>query len=243
VLDAIAAGRAAVAGGTPPDKELLEPIGKETVEAGPEEVWRLGHRDAPLDFTPRRLCGWQHRWDDILREYRTLYCADCQLTCLREVLADLRAEPKVVAELRELFGPETDALDGAAEVGAEFREARVLAPAVIERDGELSDLDKDAGLRNQLEVELHELLAAHGTDHLDIHEVRSREREVTQTVSRSLFERGYAGVQFGSNLDDQPCYALFEGRAELTVNGEPVQLAPELPELQQVCKEFSLKLV
>ena len=110
------------------------------------------------------------------------------------------------------------------EVGAEWRDAHVE-------------------LRAELERELAELLAAHDMDHLDIAQVRSRDRIVTQTVSRALFERDYAGVRFGSNLDDQPCYALFEGRAELEPNGEPVELEPELAVLQQVCDEFGLRLM
>jgi hypothetical protein len=55
--------------------------------------------------------------------------------------------------------------------------------------------------------------------------------------------RLHVGVRFGSNLDDQPCYALFEGRAELQANGDHVQLTPDLEPLQQVCQEFGLKLV
>ena len=39
-------------------------------------VWRLGHRGAPLEYVPRHLCGWRHRWDDPERKYRTLYCAE-----------------------------------------------------------------------------------------------------------------------------------------------------------------------
>ena len=68
-------------------------------------------------------------------------------------------------------------------------------------------------------------------DHLDISQVRSRDRIVTQAMSRALYERRYAGVRFGSNLDDRPCYALFEGRAELRRDGDPLELAPDLEPL------------
>ena len=98
-------------------------------------------------------------------------------------------------------------------------------------------------LRQELERKLATLLAEHELDHLDIAQVRSRDRIVTQTVSRMLYQSYYAGIRFGSNLDDQPCYALFEGRAELIANGEPLELTPELEPLKQVCVEFSLTLV
>ena len=53
---------------------------------------------------------------------------------------------------------------------------------------------------------------------------------------------GFAGVRFGSNLDDQPCYALFEGRAELAPDGRPLALTLQLRPLREVCREFGLTL-
>jgi hypothetical protein len=205
-------------------------------------VWRLGHRDDPLDYTPRRLCGWQHRWDDPEREYRTLYCAESDLTCLREVLADLRPNAKAIAELEELFGEDTPALAGVGEVAAEWRDAHLLCPALIVTAHEFCDLDAEVGMRHELERELAGLLVEHGMDHLDISQVRSRDRIVTQSVSRELYERYYAGVRFGSNLDDQPCYALFEGRADLLVDGDALELTPDLEPLRRVCDELGLRL-
>jgi hypothetical protein len=108
---------------------------------------------------------------------------------------------------------------------------------------EFCHLDGELELRTQLEHEFAELLVEHDMDHLDIAQVRSKDRVLTQTVSRALYERYYAGVRFGSDLDDQPCYALFEGRAELEANGEPLGLTTDLEPLQQVCAEFGLKLV
>jgi hypothetical protein len=203
----------------------------------------VGHRVGPLDYVPHHLCGWQHRWDDPRREYRTLYCAESALTCLREVLADLRPNAKAIAELKEMFGHDTRALDGVGEIAAEWRDAHRLCPALAVSAYEFCHLDADVDLRNDLEHELAELLTEHHMEHLDVAQVRSRDRIVTQTVSRELFERSYAGVRFGSNLDNQPCYALFEGRAELEPNGEALELTSELPLLQQVCEEFGLRLV
>lgn len=201
-------------------------------------MWRLGHRDAPLDYVPRHLCSWRHRWDDPEREYRTIYCAEAVLTCLREVLADLRPNAKAIAELKELFGEETPALRGVGEVAAEWRDAHLLCPALALSDHEFCDVDAEVELRNELAL----LLAIHDMDHLDISQVRSRDRIVTQTVGRTLYERDRAGVRFGSNLDDRPCYALFEGRAELAPNGDALELTPDLEPLRQVCDEFGLRM-
>lgn len=164
------------------------------------------------------------------------------MTCLREVLADFRPNAKAIAELKTLFGDDTPALRGVGEVPAAWRDAQLLCPALAVSEHEFCDLDADVELRNALEREFAPLLAEHHMDHLDIAQVRSRDRIVTQTVSRALYERNYAGVRFGSNLDDRPCYALFEGRAELEADGEPLELTPELEPLRQVCDEFGLTL-
>ena len=192
---------------------------------------------------PYELCSWQHRWDDPWREYRTLYCAEGALTCLREVLADLRPNAKAIAELTALFGDETRALEGVGDVSAQWRDAHQLCPALIVSDRPFCHVDADVELRNALERELAALLARHGMEHLDVAQVRSRDRIVTQTVSRALYKRNYAGVRFGSNLDDQPCYALFEGRAELEPDGRPHDLTTDLEPLRRVCEEFGLRLV
>ena len=158
------------------------------------------------------------------------------------MLADLRPNAKAIAELKELFGDDTPALRGVGEVAAEWREAHLLCPALAVSRHAFCDLDAEVELRNELEHELILLLVEHEMDHLDISQVRSRDRIVTQAMSRALYERRYAGVRFGSNLDDRPCYALFEGRAELQPDGEPLELAPDLEPLRQVCDEFGLRL-
>jgi hypothetical protein len=158
------------------------------------------------------------------------------------VLADLRPNAKAIAELRELFGDATPAVRDAGVVGRELLEAHLLCPARAVGDGDLCDIDADIQLRHGLEHAHAALLSAHEMDHLDISQVRSKDRIVTQTVSRSLFTRGYAGVAFGSNLDDARCIAIFEGRAALVPDGEPLELTPELPQLLQVCAEFDLRL-
>jgi hypothetical protein len=205
-------------------------------------VWRLGHRDGPLDFIPLELCSWQNRWDDPRRAYRTLYAARDAITCLREVLADLRPDTTMLAELRELFGRDAGLEAAAGTVPEEFRRERVLAPAAMVLDGELVDVDAP-GTRAGLEREHAAMLAEHGMRHLDVAEVRSRTRVVTQHIGRTLYEQGAAAIAFGSNLDDRPCYAVFEARGHLEPgDAAPLELTDDLPELVAVCDEYGLRL-
>ncbi|HEY6762854.1 MAG TPA: RES family NAD+ phosphorylase [Baekduia sp.] len=207
-------------------------------------VWRLGHRDAPLAFVPLEHCGWEGRWDDPRRAYRTLYAARDVATCLREVLADLRPDTAMLAELRELFGRDAGLEAAAGTVPREFRDQRVVAAAYARADdGELVDIDAPA-VRAELERDHAPLLAEHGMRHLDVSEIRSRTRVVSQRIGRVLYENGAAGIAFGSNLDDRPCYAVFEARGRLVRRGRarPLELTEDLPELVAVCAEYGLRL-
>jgi RES domain len=200
-------------------------------------VWRVGFAADPLAFTPSEHCSWTHRFDDPERRYRTLYCAEDRITCLRETLATFRPDAKAVTEYRRLFGKLPDAV---GSVPRGWLERHALAPGRIEiREGELASVD-DPTLRRQFERQHADLLVAHGMQHLDISEVRSRDRIVTRTLSRFVFERGAAGILYRSNLDDLPCVALFERRAALTADGEAEALADLPDELLRVSEEFGL---
>jgi RES domain len=203
-------------------------------------VWRLGWASTPFDFSPREYCSWQSRFDDVQRLYRSLYVARDKLTCLREVLADLRANTKALTDFQELFANEPFVIAG--QVSAEFRQKRVLAPATIRiLQGEFVDVD-NVDVRTELEQRHASLLHEHGMNHLNIGEIRSDTRVVTQTISRSLYDQGAAGIVFHSRLDDCPCVALFESRANLIPAGDLEPLTDDVPELLRVCDEYNLVL-
>lgn len=128
----------------------------------------------------------------------------------------------------------------AGRVTWEWRERNALVEAVIVSDGKLADLS-DVGLRTELETGHAELLAQHGMEHLDVSQVRSKTRIVTQKLGRSLYDREYVGVRFRSNLDDGECFALFEDRAMLdSMSREPELLTNDVPELLQAASDFEL---
>jgi hypothetical protein len=208
-------------------------------------VWRVGHAGSPLEFVPHEYCSWEHRFDDPEREYRTIYGAQYKVTALREVLADLRPDVKVRADFAQFQidqGVPVDELKvPASEVTTAWRRAHELAPARVIRDGPLIDMDQPATL-DQLATRHAGLLAEHGMRQLNISEIRSKNRPVTQAIGRDLYERGAAGLRFRSNLDDKPCVVLFEGRAQFAADGTATPLTEDLPELLLVCSEYNLVL-
>jgi len=180
-------------------------------------VWRVGYFASPCDFTPHHLCGWNHRFDDPRREYRTIYAADKKETCLREVLADLRPDKKAIADFKKLFGDD----DSVAGKMADIESGPVLA--------DLSD-------------RLARELAARKLKRLDIARLRSQDRALTRAASRLLHDDGHGGIDFHSRLDKVPCHAVFEGRARLDQEGAAIPLSGRPPEFLAVCAEYSLKL-
>jgi hypothetical protein len=86
------------------------------------------------------------------------------------------------------------------------------------------------------------MLDAFGFEHLDISELRSRERIITRTLSRWCFDRGAAGIIYRSNLDNNRCVALFEGRASVDEDGTIEPLTAKPTELLSTCEEFGLSL-
>jgi hypothetical protein len=163
------------------------------------------------------------------------------VTCLREVLADLRPDTQAIADFKRIFGP-TATIIPAGVVSAEFRVSHVLVTAaIVLEQGSICDIEDDA-LREAIKTEFAELLAAHGMRHFDLSEITSGTREVSQAVSRWLFEQEHAGIRFSSKLDNRTCYALFEGRAHLELEKEEHPLKDDFPELLQVCSDYSLVL-
>ena len=95
------------------------------------------------------------------------------------MLADLRPNTKMLAELAELMGESPELLQAAGVVEPSWQALRALQAARPVLDGELADVE-DLGLRGEFERRHASLLAAHGIEHLNISEIRSRSRTVTQ---------------------------------------------------------------
>ena len=132
-----------------------------------------------------------------------------------EVLAPLRPDLRTLAELAELFGAHSRAVRDAGMVArsdiADYELVRATARAL--EDGEFADLE-ELDLRHRLERSFPALLAEHGVAHLDIGELRSARRSLTQTLAGLLFDEGFAGVVFRSKLTNGRCLAAFVGRVE-----------------------------
>lgn len=206
-------------------------------------LWRVAHYSDPLGFTPRDRCSWGHRFDDVQRRHRTLYCATTQETALREVLADLRPNAEVIAKHLEVYGAEAASSLPKAAITEKWRQDNVLVPCALVYAGRLLNLT-DAHQRQEIETRHAQLLADHGMSHLDMHEVTTRRRAVTQTIATDAYDNlDVAAVVFASSRDGHACIALFEDRADLEGTGPPIVLTDPPPEsLVKLAADWKLGL-
>jgi hypothetical protein len=192
-------------------------------------LWRVGYYADPLGFTPRNLYEFGHRFDDIRRRFRTLYCAELPETCLREVLADFRPNLDALRRHAERYGPEATQDFAPEPVTAQWRVQHVLISVILRFGGPLIDLT-EVSVRQEVEDRHGELLLEHGLKHLDVREITTSRRVVTQTIAADLFDRGASAVRFPSRLDGNACVALFEERGVASPVGEPIALTDPPPE-------------
>src|SRR4029077_8737372 len=71
----------------------------------------------------------------------------------------------------------------------------------------------EAATRQEVEHRHAELLLDYGLRHLDLHEITTSRRPVTQTIAAELFDRGAAAIRFPSRLDGNACVGCSRGAA------------------------------
>lgn len=207
-------------------------------------VWRVGYAGDPLGFVPHDRSGFGHRFDDPQRRFRSLYAALLPETSLREVLADLRPNAAAMRRFVETFGEDAVHDVPAQRVTASWRRKNRLAPASIVIDhGCVLDLT-DPTERHAIELRHADLLQAHGLDHLDMPEITTRRRIVTQAIAADAYDDlDVAVIRFPSSRDGNPCYVLLETRARLESAGPSIPLTDPAPEaLVNVCAGWRLAL-
>lgn len=190
--------------------------------------WRVGYHGDPLGFVPSEICEWSHRFDDLRHRFRTVYVAELAETCLREVLADFRPKLSAIRRFQQEMGVEAAQELAAQPVTAAWRREHVLAPVRLRLGGPICDLT-DVPQRQRIEERHVDLLFEHDMRHLDLHEITTSRRVVTQAIAGNIYDGGAAAIRFPSCLDGNPCVAVFEGRGELDLASEVMPLTDPPP--------------
>lgn len=203
----------------------------------------MGQVAGPLDYPPAGYLPDPRsgRFDDPLKEYRTLYCARHQSVALRESLQEFKHSTETLSKLKSVYGASGIP---PAKLPDDWRATHVLAPARIRLapGAELVGYE-EPGLLRTLEEGFAEFLDSQNITSLDIPALRSKDRIVSQLFGRFLYSQGYTGIVFESGIPPGgACVALFEGRAWLEANGPERSLTESLPALRTVCRELGLLL-
>jgi hypothetical protein len=204
--------------------------------------WRVGYFTAPVDFAPLARYEFNHRFDDVKRRFRSIYCAETAATALRELLCDYRPNAEAIRLHVERYGPDAVEDIPSQPVTASWRRQNVLQRVRMQLGGSLVDLI-DVATRQTVETAHAGLLAAYGLDHLDMAQVMTKDRVVTQTIASRLYDEGAAAIRFASRLDGAPCIAVLEGRGRLEGVDAAIPLSDPPPQaLVDVCGTWGLRL-
>jgi hypothetical protein len=125
----------------------------------------------------------------------TTSTAELAETCLREVLADFRPNLSALHRHVERYGPDAAQDFTKQPVTAQWRRQHVLIAALLRLDGPLIDLT-DVPARQQIENRHAELLLEYDLPHLDLHEITTSRRAVTQTIAAELYDQAPARSAF-----------------------------------------------
>lgn len=203
-------------------------------------VWRVGHSTHPLGFPPIESRSWRNRFDDERHAFRTLYAASNARTALWEVFQDYAPDTTAQLGRGELYpspylAPSEDLYPGQERIIVVLGPSRWAHLSLAEGDvaldhGELIDLVERRGW---IARRFADLLACHGIERLEITELTRRDerRPFTQALARLLFDAGFAGVTYPSNMNVGQGVALFEGRAHLELVGNAEAVNPSMTEM------------
>ena len=160
------------------------------------------------------------------------------------MLADLRPNAAAIAKHRHTYGAAAAESLPKTPITERWREGNLLAPCTLAYGGRLLDL-ANSHERHEIEIRHAQLLADHGMAHLDMHEITTRRRIVTQTIATDAYDNlDVAAIRFASSRDGYGCIALFEDRAELVAEGDVIELTDPAPKaLLRVAAEWDLRLV
>jgi hypothetical protein len=168
-----------------------------------------------------------------------LYCCTELEGCYRETLARLR--PSLLAAGLDENSDYQHMRAG--YVATSWRDSRRVFTISLEDAAPFIDVEAQPTLSH-----LDEVLGARLNDHLDVSDVRGRDRLLTRAIAEwayaELDEDGvgvYSGIRYMSRLGDHECWAVFDG-APVAEAVPPASIELSDPDLARVAGEFHLTI-
>jgi hypothetical protein len=203
----------------------------------PGVLYRVGRKPDPLVLPPLHVAG-QGRFDDPDRQFRVLYVAERQRGCFVEVLAQFRPSLPDIAAISHTVGIPIQPM---TRIPADWCRERRIARLRLRPGVRWLDL-RAPETCEALRVELVQVLQHLQMIDFDVSGARGPSRELTQTISRWAFNRGFAGIAYRSRFDDRlNCWAIFE-RDHYEPIGRPLVIRRDNPDLRAAVTLFGLTL-
>jgi hypothetical protein len=206
----------------------------------PGVIYRSGRKPdpwCPPDWASAGPDGtFGNRFNDPDATYRVLYASSQRFGCFVETLARFRVDPKLLAQLSQIEGEDDYCPLG--EVPVEWVEKRIMGFATTDKEyADVCSSEWISRLRKWLAVHLEKF----ALDEFDASVLQqTAPRTLTQSVSRIVFNDGFAGIYYRSKYGhDIENWALFEP-FQIEVR-EPELIQPDDPDMQRALKLHSLK--
>ena len=168
-----------------------------------------------------------------------LYCCTAVEGCYRETLARLRPSPRAAS----LDEDSDNHFMRAGCVPASWRDARRLFTLSPESPAPFLDVEAP-----ETRSHLDGVLAGMITDHLDVSDVRGRDRLLTRAIAEWAYTQVdddgdgvYSGIRYMSRHGDYECWAVFEGTG-VDEAGPPAAIERSDPVLARVAGDFGLTI-
>ncbi len=158
-----------------------------------EKIFRIGRAPRPWDPPDWEYAGvngtFGNRFDDPEGSYRVLYASSKKLGCFLETLARFRLDLSLQAELAQIAG--ADDFFPLGEVPGSWLKGRRMGQGRTCGDfASISNSDFVSRLRSLLAKKLIQL----GISDFDVSHLQGSNREITQAVSRAVYELSYQGI-------------------------------------------------
>ena len=223
------------------------------VSSPPERILRIGRAPNPWSWTDWSYAHndgtFGNRWDDPESEYRVLYASTQRLSCFMETIGRFTGDPQVTTSLEEIE-LEPGEIDHAVAPGtlvvADWVARRRIGGGGVQ--GGFAAVGTSPSL-SYLHGRLADVLDDFGLEELDGAALRSGRRQLTQLISRMVFEcstpegqREFAGIRYLSRYGDEfENWAIFE---PATIDTEqPGQIAPDDLDLIEAARRLGVTLV
>lgn len=183
----------------------------------PTVVYRVGRAGSSLDLAPWTLAPFDGRFDDPEQEYRVRYVGVSRRGAFIERLAKYRPDLDAIAAINDV---QADAPALVPNLDAGWLDANEIASAAVDvpLDNGIVDLSSGDGMA----LAYPAIEAAKRRTGRTLHDydaavlLSATPREFTQSISRYLFENGFAGIAYRSRFAlEELCVAFFEGRHAL----------------------------